>query len=71
MYKSVQSNSHLFSGGIGLDFCKYFGSHVHEIGPFMPSSPVFVEFMICAIYGPKCNNIWKKEFECNYCTTIF
>ena len=33
--------------------------HVHEIGPFMPSSSVFVEFMICAIYGPKCKHAKK------------
>ena len=32
------------------------GHPVHEIGPFMPSSSVFVEFMICAIYGPKCKH---------------
>ena len=28
----------------------------HEIGPCMPSSSVFVEFMIFAIYGPKCKH---------------
>ena len=24
--------------------------HVHEIGPFMPSSSVFVQLMLCALY---------------------
>ena len=35
---------------------------VNERGPFMPSSSVFVELMICAFYGPKYKHA-KKNLE--------
>ena len=30
--------------------------HVHEIGPFMPNSPVFIFLMLCALYRMICKN---------------
>ena len=48
---------------------------VHEIGPFMPNSSVFIFLLLRALYRMICKSskkiFGKKEFECTKCKATF
>ena len=55
--QSEQINSAGAGGGYTFRFLLIFlVLRVHETGTFMPNSSVFIEMMMCTIYGLKCKH---------------